>query len=95
MAITGTYEYNGISVAGAIAEVNFIQFREPQNPSVASIVVSVFANAAQYAAGLSFTQNGYSLAYDETGGDVWSQCYDYLDSLPEYANWPPFVPQHS
>ena len=27
MAITGTYEYNGIPVVGAVAAVNFIQFR--------------------------------------------------------------------
>lgn len=87
MAITGTYEYYGISVVGAIAEVNFIQFREPANPSVAVFTVGVFANAEQYAAGSSFTQNGYSFAYDETGGDVWSQCYIYLLTLPEYVGW--------
>lgn len=92
MAITGTYEYNGIPVVGAVAEVNFIQFREPANPTAATFTVGVFANAAQYAAGSNFTQNSYSFVYDETGGDVWGQCYDYLDSLPEYAGWQPFVP---
>ena len=86
MAITGTYEFNGVPVAGAIAQVDFVQFREPAAPAVATFSARVYASAEQFAAGSAFVGNSYSFSYDATA-EVFAAAEGNLLSLPEFAGW--------
>lgn len=86
MAITGTYEFNGVPVAGAIAQVDFVQFREPAAPTTATFSSRVYASAEQFAAGSAFAGNSYSFAY-EANGEVFTAAEAHLLTLPEFSGW--------
>jgi hypothetical protein len=84
VAITGTYEFNGISVSTAIASVDFIWFRGAYEMTCR---VSVYANPAQREALAPLASPTYTIPYDPAAGDVYAQCYTHLLTLPEYSGW--------
>ena len=84
MAITGTYEFNGLAVPTAIALVEYIWFRSPYEMT---FQVPIYVNEAQRDAGSPLASYSYTTLYDPAEGDVYSQCYTYLLTLPEYAGW--------
>jgi hypothetical protein len=84
MAITGTYEFNGVSVSTAIASVELIWLRGTYEMT---LQVSIYANQAQREALATLASYSYTIPYDPAAGDVYAQCYTYLLTLPEYAGW--------
>ena len=77
MAITGTYDFNGIAVPTAVALVEYIWFRTPYEMTF----------QVQRAAGSPLASCSYMTPYDPAAGDVYQQCYTYLLTLPEYDGW--------
>jgi hypothetical protein len=84
MALTGTYDFNGVSVSTAIASADFIVLRGTYEMTFQA---SIYANQAQREALATLASYAYTIPYAPAAGDVYAQCYSYLLTLPEYAGW--------
>lgn len=92
MAITGNFNYNGISVPDAIGQITFIQFRDATQPASTTFSLSLYANPQMLESNNSFTQGAFAFDCDLLADDIWSQCYAYLLNLPEFAGWTSYPP---
>lgn len=79
MALSKTIEYKGVLVQNAYIKVA----RFSGNKSVLNFAVSVYArkDADDFVA-----ESGYSCDYSLDGDNAIKQAYDYLKTLPEFAD---------
>ncbi|QRE00324.1 hypothetical protein [Burkholderia phage BCSR5] len=78
MAFLKDMEYAGLKILNAYVKVVRVEIRDDLNMNVVIGVSSAVGQSPIF-------YQAYETTYDEKGGSVFDQSYNYLESLPEFA----------